>query len=292
MPTRDELAGLREHLNHLARERGEEWTESLSARKKTELAHGDYWRAPELISDGSRETLEKGRGNVKWYASVQASRNYLSQWITEQAKENIFLDYACGIGLQTVAAAKAGAALAIGIDLSPVSLERARKQATAVGVEANTFFLQADCENTQFPDNSVDTILCSGMLHHLNLRYALPEMRRILKPRGKCLAIEALKYNPANRLYRALTPKYRTNWEAEHIIGLKEINFARNFFDVENIRYWHFFSLFTTPFRRRPLFDTLIRVTNTFDSLFLRIFPFSLLAWQITFEMYKPDRPV
>ncbi|MFC1672285.1 class I SAM-dependent methyltransferase [Planctomycetota bacterium] len=285
----DGVEKLRERLAELSEKGKGEWVRSLPERKKTELEHGDHWRDPVVIGDSSPEALEKTRGNIKWYATVRTSREYRKNWIAEHAKGKIFLDYACGIGEQTIEAAKAGSALAIGIDLSTVSLERARNDAGAAGVETRSFFLQADCENTGLPDNSVDTILCSGMLHHLDLTSAFPEMKRILKPGGKCLAIEALKYNPIIQVYRALTPAYRTKWEAAHIIGLKEISLAREFFNVTDVKYWHFFSLFATPFRRTPIFDTLLCIANWLDRCFLRVFPFSLLAWQVTFEMSKRE---
>ena len=44
--------------------------------------------------------------------------------------------------------------------------------------------------------------MCCGMLHHLDLSYAFPELRRILSLEGKILAIEALDYNPIIKLYR------------------------------------------------------------------------------------------
>ena len=37
-----------------------------------------------------------------------------------------------------------------------------------VAPETKKYFLQGDCENTGFPDNSIDVILCSEMLHHLD----------------------------------------------------------------------------------------------------------------------------
>ena len=62
--------------------------------------------------------------------------------------------------------------------------------------------MQADAENTMLDDNYIDAIICSGMLHHLDLSYAFLELRRILRAEGKILAaIEALNYNPAIKLY-------------------------------------------------------------------------------------------
>src|SRR5262249_22557726 len=154
------------------------------------------------------------------------SKRWVEQWIGDSVPGKVFLDYACGNGKQAILAAKSGAALAIGIDISRVSVENARADASSAGVGANTRFVQADAENTMLPDESVDVVLCSGMLHHLDLSYALPELRRILVPGGKILAVEALDYNPAIKIYRWLTPAMRTEWEAAHILSLRDVRFA------------------------------------------------------------------
>ena len=103
----------------------------------------------------------------------------------------------------------------------------------------NVEFFQADAEDTKLPDNSIDTIICSGMLHHLDLSFAFPELRRILKPGGKILAIEALDYNPLIKIYRMMTPDMRTEWEKAHILSLKDVDFASRFFKINSIKYWH-----------------------------------------------------
>ena len=88
-------------------------------------------------------------------------------------------------------------------------------------------------------DNSIDALVCCGMLHHLDLSFAFPELRRILKPGGKTLAIEALDYNPVIKFYRYLTPDMRTEWEKAHILSLKDVRFASRFFKVNRKDYWH-----------------------------------------------------
>ena len=95
----------------------------------------------------------------------------------------MFLDYACGNGDMTLAAARHGAKLSIGLDISSVSIRNAERTAHDEKID-NTYFLQADAENTKLPDGCIDVIICSGMLHHLDLSYAFPELRRILKPGG------------------------------------------------------------------------------------------------------------
>src|SRR6185437_13297829 len=143
-------------------------------------------------------------------------RDHYERWIERTAPRAIVLDYACGNGTQTIAAARAGAAMAVGIDISELSVRNAAESAEAAGVRDRTRLLQRDCENTGLPDNMFDAVLCSGMLHHLDLTRAFPELNRILAPGGRILCIEALSYNPVIQLYRNRTPELRTAWEKEH----------------------------------------------------------------------------
>lgn len=205
-----------------------------------------------------------------------------------QIPGKVFLDFACGDGEKVIEAAKLGAAIAVGIDISDVRVQNGRNSAKLAGVEERCIFLQADCEQTQFPENSFDAILCSGMLHHLDLSYALPELRRILKPGGSVFALEALDYNPVISLYRQMTPGSRTAWEKEHILSLKDIDFAKRFFDIRDLKFWHLFSILGTFFRNRPaLFKVLMPILNGIDKILLSIPGLRLLSWQFSFQLVK-----
>ena len=104
-------------------------------------------------SDGNKETYDKFYGNKKYYKTTSLSTNYCEEWVKVDAKEKIFLDYACGNGFNAIKADKAGAKLSIGLDISDVSINNARKLAKKNGVSHNTKFTQGDCENTTFKIN-------------------------------------------------------------------------------------------------------------------------------------------
>jgi len=257
------------------------WKAGLVPRKLKELEFHDRARSYESVSARKAEdTYEKFYGNKKYYSVVQRSFGYLDEWISTNASGRIVLDYACGEGDNALKAAKAGALLSLGFDISGVAVKNAQVNAAQAGL-ANTRFFQADAENTKLPDNCIDTLICSGMLHHLDLSYAFPEMRRILKPGGKVLAIEALDYNPLIKIYRALTPEMRTEWEKSHILSLRDIVFAKRFFSVPEIKYWHVtgYAAGKFPILRTPL-DTLDRVLEKIPLV-------QRLAWIFTFEMVK-----
>ena len=235
------------HLQEMDKITDAEWMSSLDARKKAEMEFHDKFRDHARLEElgDDHDAFEHLYGNIKYYSATRHSWAYVNHRIAYHAKNKVFLDYACGDGLHTQKAAKAGAKLAIGIDISGESVRNARASAQREGLTDNTFFVQADAENTKLPDNSIDTLLCSGMMHHLDLSYAFPEIRRILVPGGRAIIFDALGYNPFINLYRALTPQMRTDWEAKHILTLKDLAFARRFFRVEDLRYWHIFGILT-----------------------------------------------
>jgi SAM-dependent methyltransferase len=275
------VAMLKGKLTEIQRITDQEWLASLDGRKKQELEFHDQHRDRSQTELLDQDTYERFYGNRKYYEATAASRAYVDKWIKENAKERVFLDYACGNGSNAIKAAQAGASLAIGIDISPVSVGNATKDAVDAAVQNNTFFVQADAENTKLPDNSIDVIICSGMLHHLDLSCAFPELKRILAPGGKILAVEALDYNPAIKLYRKLTPAMRTDWEAAHILSLKDLKFAKKFFDIGEVRYWHILSILGP--HMRPLFPLL----HAIDNILTKISGVQLMAWVFTFELTK-----
>lgn len=266
-------------LQNLDRQ-GKDWLADLDARKQAELLFHDRHRAGHAGESDS---------NKKFYSVTQGYSRHISEWIATNAKGKTFLDFACGDGYYARHAAKSGAELAVGIDISSASIANCRHIAAQEGVSGSTYFTQADCENTQLPANSFDAIICSGMLHHLDLSFAIPEIRRILKPGGRCLAAEALSYNPAIKLYRMLTPALRTEWEKKHILSLADVRFIRHFLGVENVRYWNLLSLLATPLRKTSLFRPALTALDAADSLLLRVWPVRMLAWTFTFEMVKPQ---
>ena len=267
-----------EELEKLSSITNEQWIGSLDDRKLKELEFHDLDRNEEFKESLDQDAFEKFYGNRKFYSTVARSVEYTQSWIQHNAKDKIFLDYACGNGSYALLAAEAGARLSIGIDISSVSVDNAREEATRRGLH-NVFFLQADAENTMLPDCSIDTVICSGMLHHLDLSFALPELRRILGPGGKILAVEALDYNPLIKFYRWRTPSMRTEWEKAHILSLRDVGFAKRFFEIGEVKFWHVTSY------AGAMVPKLLPVLNLIDRVLTRIPLIRRMAWIFTFEL-------
>jgi demethylmenaquinone methyltransferase/2-methoxy-6-polyprenyl-1,4-benzoquinol methylase len=79
------------------------------------------------------------------------------------------------------------------------------QEVVAVDVEASASwqeepgltFTVADAEQLPFADTSFDLVHSKDSLHHMELpERALAEYRRVLKPHGSALIVEANRYNP------------------------------------------------------------------------------------------------
>jgi ubiquinone/menaquinone biosynthesis C-methylase UbiE len=279
----ERVSELRRQVAEIGKLTNEQWMEGLASRKLKELEFHDAHRDRTAKSEKlDQDTYEKFYGNKKYYSATDSSRQYTRNWIERYAKGAIFLDYACGDGTNAIAGAKAGAELSLGLDISPISVQNATKDAAAAGVGGNTLFFQADCENTRLPDASVDTVICSGMLHHLDLSYAFPELRRILRPGGRILAVEALDYNPAIKLYRMRTPEMRTDWEKAHILSLKDVRFGQRFFNIGEVQFWHILGI------AAPHVGPFAGLLHSVDSVLTKVPFVQRMAWIFTFELIRP----
>jgi len=144
------------------------------------------------------------------------------------------LDYGCGAAEAGVYFAKQGADV-VGIDVSPGMLAVAKKLAEHHGVAIET----REVTENRIPADAgeFDLIYGNGVLHHVDLSIARPELARILKPTGKGCFIEPLTYNPVIEVYRRIADTVRT--PDEHPLSFKDIaSFRQSFDDVSHREFW------------------------------------------------------
>jgi ubiquinone/menaquinone biosynthesis C-methylase UbiE len=107
--------------------------------------------------------------------------------------EERVLDVGCGTGTLAIAAKQqvGPAGTVYGVDASPEMLARAGKKAARASVEIG--FKNGLAEELPFPDAHFDVVLSTVMLHHLPgklRRQCAGEIRRVLKPGGRVLAVD------------------------------------------------------------------------------------------------------
>ncbi len=102
---------------------------------------------------------------------------------------DVMLDVACGPGL-VVAAFAAVVRHAIGIDVTPAMIARARDVAGEKGVR-NVGWLVGDAPPLPFPDAAFSIVVCRFAFHHfVTPRAVLAEMIRVCRPGGRILVAD------------------------------------------------------------------------------------------------------
>lgn len=103
------------------------------------------------------------------------------------------LDFACGAGV-TAAFLAARGAIVTGIDISPASIEQARRLAERAGLSID--FIDSELTPATFPPGSFDAVVGHYALHHVDLRVVAPILSDVLAPGGRGAFVETLGLNP------------------------------------------------------------------------------------------------
>ena len=141
------------------------------------------------------------RSHARWYDALvwvltlgreRALRERMLALAGVRAGESV-LDVGCGTGSLAIVASKAVGATGTvcGIDASPEMIARAEGKARSAS--APIHFRVAAVEALPYPDAHFDVVLSTLMLHHLprDVReQGVREMRRVLKPGGRVLAVD------------------------------------------------------------------------------------------------------
>ena len=112
------------------------------------------------------------------------------------------LDVGCGTGTLAIEAYRSVGATGhvYGIDPGNNQLARARAKARRAGFAID--FQPGVIERLPFADHSLDVVLSTFMMHHLTddlKRVGLAEIRRVLKPEGRLVIVDAGQQNRAEK---------------------------------------------------------------------------------------------
>jgi len=197
------------------------------------------------------------------------------------------LDIGCGAGQYSVLLAKHGA-IVIGIDLSPVGIEHAKRMAEANGVAENCTFSVTEFSNSNFPDEHFDIIYMHEVYHHA-IKYLgiKEEVNRIAKPGAAILLAETVKGGPVLHAGRQLMKqiRYLRNPEQKihdlneggETISLKHYQDFAEGFSYHEIHLMSFFYMIKLAFKNhthRFLVRVLLRTAKHMDDAMLFVLPF------------------
>lgn len=170
------------------------------------------------------------------------------------------LDLGCGSGEEVIPLAQRGASVTA-LDISPELIKIAKDRAVLYGVEAS--FRVASAYKTGIASESIDVILCSSLIHHLDIPMAMDEMRRILKPDGYIVMKEPIRFSRVYGALRSLFPARKDASEYEHPLTAEEFNQVIDGFKISGLRFF-----------RLPLSHK-FRVTRWLSNAALRLVPFA-----------------
>jgi 2-polyprenyl-3-methyl-5-hydroxy-6-metoxy-1,4-benzoquinol methylase len=115
------------------------------------------------------------------------------------------IEYGCGLGKMSILLARSGARVSA-FDISEGSIEVAREQARAYGVDSQITFAVAAAESMPYPDASFDLAFGTAVLHHIEPAAGATELARIMRPGARGAFSEPLGTNPVVKLVREHVP--------------------------------------------------------------------------------------
>lgn len=215
--------------------------------------------------------------------------NAISEIIENKVGNGIILDYGCGNGAKSIKYASQKWKI-LGIDISSQSIEEAHKKQN----EFTEYFVM-DCERMKFEDNYFDIIFDYGTLSSLDIKSAIPEIVRVLKPSGFLVSIETLGHNPLMNLWRKLNVKKgkRTIWAADHIMKLDGWNYISKYLIKHEERYFGLTVMLAYPFFKilNLRGEHLISLLQKIDQVLFRLKFLRRLAFKSVFVFVKLNKP-
>ncbi len=182
------------------------------------------------------DDTEREQRTGRFYSAIDYGFAFYRQRVTEEARGRTVLEYGCGnasLGFELAPIAKE----VIGIDISDVAIANAQRIAAHQGL-TNTRFVVDNAESMRFADRSVDVLMGSGIVHHLDIPRSMREVRRVLREGGIAIFAEPLGHNPAVNWYRARTPELRT--PDEHPLLARDLREMAQGFRASKVTYFGF----------------------------------------------------
>ncbi|MCD9622585.1 class I SAM-dependent methyltransferase [Rhabdothermincola salaria] len=251
---------------------------------RTRLQREQEFHDERFTDDGERAAAKK------YYAVTRASSMRMDQILEMVPAGARALELGCGLHNHAVQLAQRGVDV-VAVDISPVAALQMRQQCESLDLPGRVSVEVMNAEELAFEDQAFDLVVGTGILHHLDLDRAYPELARVLRSGGKGAFIEPLGRNPLINLYRRMTPRMRT--PDEHPLVESDFDDARRWFDEVEVDYYHTLSLAAVPLRRLKAFDVALKRLEEADAWMYERIPRSrALAWSCVVELSgtKPAR--
>ena len=222
----------------------------------------------------------------KFYEAAATAKGYYYGLVGKDCAGRV-LEYGCGRGGYIFDLARRGVDV-VGIDISEEGIGLARQRAVTEGLEDKVGFRVMNAEAPDFPDDHFDLVYGSGILHHLDLEAALPELTRVIKPEGRAVFFEPLGHNILINIYRKLTPQMRS--QDEHPLVARDLAALTKAFHRTSFSYFALCVLAAVPFRKWPGYRLGLRTLELLDAAVLRLPFLRRQAWLVVISMHGPRK--
>jgi len=218
--------------------------------------------------------IQKRPWNSYWYV-YDLVRMYYNK------DKNKLLDFGCGWGETSVRFAKIGYEV-YGFDISEGNLKVAKKLTRKYGFQNQVEFSLQIAENLNYPSGYFDIIVGFDILHHVNIKSAILECKRILKDGGVAIFREPVEvpiidYIRNTKIIKYIIPNEKNFNVSEHItqderkLNKEDSEIIKNVFpDIKEEKFC-FLSRFDRYFRKYYRRSSPLEII---DRKIFNIFPF------------------
>ncbi len=204
----------------------------------------EYWDRQPCNLKHSRAVV----GSREYFEEVEKRRYFVEPHIHsfaefEKWKDKEVLEIGCGIGIDSMNFAKAGAKLTV-IDLSEKSLEIAKKGFQVFNLKAE--FIQGNAEELSkyIKGKKFDLIYSLGVIHHSPNPYLIiKEIEKLIKPNGELRIMLYAKYSIKNLMIKfgLSQPEAQSGCPIAFTYSKSSIRKLLSSFDVFYIKKDHIF---------------------------------------------------
>ena len=169
--------------------------------------------------------------------NFRSDRKEYTYRLIHELKPASILDFGCGDGEVCVQLARLGYNTT-GFDVSPEYIELAKERARIDGVEDKVKFFVADGSNLTLAEQTFDLVLVQLVLHHVDLRPCLENIRKHVKPGGHVVIVEPVAYSSTLRWLRDRTPVEKDISPNERQLTQEDIRIINEYFTVSSAKHF------------------------------------------------------
>lgn len=254
---------------------------------------GGRLRSEATFQDKRMELALQGREEFrdKFYFINRRANKCYDSYLGSLAGQRVVVVGCSDCGVTPLAR---GGAYVEGIDISTVSIDKLNRAIAAEGLGKHASARVMDAENLTYPNHSIDTITCTGVLHHLRTEAALRSWSRALKADGQVVMFEPLALHPLATLFRMLTPSMRT--PDEHPLRSRDFVLMHKYFRRVTRRDFGLFTPLAAAIAvipgLRAVGRSILPALETLDAAALKVLPcLGKVCWLTVVQLREPMDP-